>query len=116
MTLLPCRWAMTKVVQDDSIMDKTLHFLLDHPRRSVWLTPKHTSSLTRCRCFIYLFPSHVTWFLAATLSVFTYVSESYLAIHTSNAPAAAPSNGSLSLCLNLALTSSNYYLLVFALL
>ncbi|THH31587.1 hypothetical protein EUX98_g2629 [Antrodiella citrinella] len=52
---LPILWIMTKFVRDDSTADKTLHFLLDHPRR----------------CFLYLFPSHVTWFLVATLVIFT---------------------------------------------
>lgn len=32
-------------------MNETLHFLLDHPRR----------------CYIYLFPSHQTWFLFTVL-------------------------------------------------
>jgi len=48
-------WIGTKLVKEDSDSDKALHFLLDHPRR----------------CFLYLFPSHVTWFLAATLFFFT---------------------------------------------
>ncbi|KAI0085711.1 cation transport protein-domain-containing protein [Irpex rosettiformis] len=50
-------WICTKFVEDDSPNDRMLHFLLDHPRR----------------CFIYLFPSHVTWFLAATLAFFTII-------------------------------------------
>ncbi|KAK0454525.1 cation transport protein-domain-containing protein [Armillaria borealis] len=41
------RWILTKVVPEHSRANETLHFLLDHPRR----------------CFIYLFPSHQTWFL-----------------------------------------------------
>ncbi|KAK0226367.1 cation transport protein-domain-containing protein [Armillaria fumosa] len=40
-------WLLTKVVPENSRANETLHFLLDHPRR----------------CFIYLFPSHQTWFL-----------------------------------------------------
>ncbi|KAK0212417.1 cation transport protein-domain-containing protein [Desarmillaria ectypa] len=40
-------WILTKVVPENSRANETLHFLLDHPRR----------------CFIYLFPSHQTWFL-----------------------------------------------------
>ncbi|KAF9529697.1 cation transport protein-domain-containing protein [Crepidotus variabilis] len=40
-------WATTKFVRKNSRLNETLHFLLDHPRR----------------CFIYLFPSHQTWFL-----------------------------------------------------
>ncbi|KAK7687989.1 hypothetical protein QCA50_008359 [Cerrena zonata] len=50
-------WILTKFVKDDSEADQTLHFLLDHPRR----------------CFLYLFPSHVTWFLTATLITFTAI-------------------------------------------
>ncbi|TCD68599.1 low affinity potassium transporter [Steccherinum ochraceum] len=50
-------WIMTKFVSDNSPMDQTLHFLLDHPRR----------------CFLYLFPSHVTWFLLATFTTFTTI-------------------------------------------
>ncbi|KAF7315082.1 Potassium transport protein [Mycena indigotica] len=40
-------WVLSKVVNNKSRANETLHFLLDHPRR----------------CFIYLFPSHQTWFL-----------------------------------------------------
>ncbi|ESK97349.1 potassium transporter [Moniliophthora roreri MCA 2997] len=40
-------WILTKLVPKASRANETLHFLLDHPRR----------------CFIYLFPSHQTWFL-----------------------------------------------------
>ncbi|KAK0195856.1 cation transport protein-domain-containing protein [Armillaria mellea] len=40
-------WLLTKIVPENSRANETLHFLLDHPRR----------------CFIYLFPSHQTWFL-----------------------------------------------------
>ncbi|THV06206.1 hypothetical protein K435DRAFT_773402 [Dendrothele bispora CBS 962.96] len=40
-------WLLSKVVPRTSRAHETLHFLLDHPRR----------------CFIYLFPSHQTWFL-----------------------------------------------------
>ncbi|KAI0802967.1 cation transport protein-domain-containing protein [Irpex lacteus] len=50
-------WICTKLVPDNSPDDQMLHFLLDHPRR----------------CFIYLFPSHVTWFLAAALGFFTII-------------------------------------------
>ena len=38
-------------------MHETLHFLLDHPRR----------------CFIYLFPSHQTWFLFTIVLALTFV-------------------------------------------
>ncbi|TFK50964.1 TrkH-domain-containing protein [Heliocybe sulcata] len=44
-------WTMTKLVPVESRLNETLHFLLDHPRR----------------CFIYLFPSHQTWFLLIVL-------------------------------------------------
>ncbi|KAI0762545.1 TrkH-domain-containing protein [Fomes fomentarius] len=50
-------WIYTKLVKDDGDMDQVLHFLLDHPRR----------------CFLYLFPSHVTWYLVATLITFTAI-------------------------------------------
>ncbi|KAI0735704.1 TrkH-domain-containing protein [Earliella scabrosa] len=50
-------WIYTKFVKDEGQMDQVLHFLLDHPRR----------------CFLYLFPSHVTWYLGATLFVFTII-------------------------------------------
>ncbi|KAM5534365.1 hypothetical protein V8D89_011958 [Ganoderma adspersum] len=48
-------WLCTKVVKDGGTKDQVLHFLLDHPRR----------------CFLYLFPSHVTWYLATVLVFFT---------------------------------------------
>ncbi|KAJ7030061.1 cation transport protein-domain-containing protein [Mycena alexandri] len=40
-------WVLSCIVPKGSRSSETLHFLLDHPRR----------------CFIYLFPSHQTWFL-----------------------------------------------------
>ncbi|KAJ3523993.1 hypothetical protein NM688_g8637 [Phlebia brevispora] len=40
-------WTISKIVPRRSRVYETLRFLLDHPRR----------------CFIYLFPSHQTWFL-----------------------------------------------------
>ncbi|TDL22995.1 hypothetical protein BD410DRAFT_820980 [Rickenella mellea] len=46
-------WIMTKFVPAKSRANETLHFLLDHPRR----------------CFIYLFPSHQTWFLLTILVI-----------------------------------------------
>ncbi|KAI9507993.1 cation transport protein-domain-containing protein [Russula earlei] len=46
-------WVTTKLVPKKSRLNETLHFLLDHPRR----------------CFIYLFPSHQTWFLLTLLVV-----------------------------------------------
>ncbi|KAI0638942.1 TrkH-domain-containing protein [Trametes polyzona] len=48
-------WIYTKVTKPGSATDLALDFLLDHPRR----------------CFLYLFPSHVTWYLVATLVIFT---------------------------------------------
>ncbi|TFK88517.1 TrkH-domain-containing protein [Polyporus arcularius HHB13444] len=50
-------WVYTKLVKDDGPTDQVLHFLLDHPRR----------------CFLYLFPSHVSWYLTATLIFFTMI-------------------------------------------
>ncbi|EMD41450.1 hypothetical protein CERSUDRAFT_110026 [Gelatoporia subvermispora B] len=50
-------WLSTKFVKDGSKRDQALHFLLDHPRR----------------CFLYLFPSHVTWFLVVALVIFTAI-------------------------------------------
>ncbi|KIK97977.1 hypothetical protein PAXRUDRAFT_135185 [Paxillus rubicundulus Ve08.2h10] len=48
-----CSWTITKFVPANSRLHETLHFLLDHPRR----------------CFVYLFPSHQTWFLLTILLV-----------------------------------------------
>lgn len=44
-------WILTKIIPETSQTNETLHFLLDHPRR----------------CYIYLFPSHQTWFLFTVL-------------------------------------------------
>ncbi|TFY57734.1 hypothetical protein EVG20_g8425 [Dentipellis fragilis] len=44
-------WIISKCVPTRSRLHETLRFLLDHPRR----------------CFIYLFPSHQTWFLFTIL-------------------------------------------------
>ncbi|KAI0669657.1 cation transport protein-domain-containing protein, partial [Trametes maxima] len=44
-------WILAQIVPKKSRLSETLHFLLDHPRR----------------CFIYLFPSHQTWFLFMVL-------------------------------------------------
>ncbi|KAH9965506.1 cation transport protein-domain-containing protein [Russula dissimulans] len=46
-------WVTTRLVPKKSQLNETLHFLLDHPRR----------------CFIYLFPSHQTWFLLTVLII-----------------------------------------------
>lgn len=47
----PHSWVISKLVPRKSRLHETLKFLLDHPRR----------------CFIYLFPSHQTWFLLTIL-------------------------------------------------
>lgn len=49
-------WIISKLVPFKSRTNETLHFLLDHPRR----------------CFIYLFPSHQTWFLLTVLIMLKY--------------------------------------------
>lgn len=46
-------WLISKIVPKKTRMQETLHFLLDHPRR----------------CFLYLFPSHQTWFLVTVLVI-----------------------------------------------
>ncbi|KIL68748.1 hypothetical protein M378DRAFT_70617 [Amanita muscaria Koide BX008] len=51
------RWIITKCVPDQSRSKETLHFLLDHPRR----------------CFIYLFPSHQTWFLLTIMLLLNFI-------------------------------------------
>ncbi|GAA5827393.1 hypothetical protein JCM5353_001457 [Sporobolomyces roseus] len=47
-------WTGSKLVPRESRTRETLQFLLDHPRR----------------CYIYLFPSHQTWFLVFLLVLF----------------------------------------------
>ncbi|KAF4563220.1 low affinity potassium transporter [Pleurotus pulmonarius] len=49
-------WIMSKSVPAGSRTYETLQFLLDHPRR----------------CFIYLFPSHQTWFLLTVVLGLTF--------------------------------------------
>ncbi|KAF5380579.1 hypothetical protein D9615_004675 [Tricholomella constricta] len=49
-------WVSTKCVPRTSRANETLHFLLDHPRR----------------CFIFLFPSHQTWFLLTIVLALTF--------------------------------------------
>ncbi|TBU40177.1 cation transport protein-domain-containing protein [Dichomitus squalens] len=49
-------WILRKLVPRRSRLSETLHFLLDHPRR----------------CFVYLFPSHQTWFLFTVLLGLTF--------------------------------------------
>ncbi|KAI8970814.1 cation transport protein-domain-containing protein [Trametes punicea] len=46
-------WVISRLIPKESRLNETLHFLLDHPRR----------------CFVYLFPSHQTWFLLTVLFV-----------------------------------------------
>lgn len=53
----PSSWVLSKCCRSASRMHETLYFLLDHPRR----------------CFIYLFPSHQTWFLFTIVLGLTYV-------------------------------------------
>jgi len=48
-------WLCTKIAPNGSRINETLQFLLDHPRR----------------CFVYLFPSHQTWFLFGILVLFS---------------------------------------------
>ncbi|KDE09713.1 hypothetical protein MVLG_00116 [Microbotryum lychnidis-dioicae p1A1 Lamole] len=48
-----CIWIIFKLVPRRSRTRETLQFLLDHPRR----------------CYIYLFPSHQTWFLVFVLVI-----------------------------------------------
>jgi hypothetical protein len=64
MTLRMLIWLGTKLTRD-STLHQTLHFLLDHPRRYVLLGAKADR-----RCFLYLFPSHQTWYLLLALIAF----------------------------------------------
>ncbi|KAL7423539.1 hypothetical protein Q5752_001119 [Cryptotrichosporon argae] len=57
MTLRLVIWIGTKIYPCTSETHKTLHFLLDHPRR----------------CFLYLFPSHQTWYLLVAFVAFMAV-------------------------------------------
>ncbi|TXT11937.1 uncharacterized protein COLE_02347 [Cutaneotrichosporon oleaginosum] len=50
-------WVMWKTVPAGSSMRESLKFLLDHPRR----------------CFVYLFPSTTTWFLAVVVLLLTCI-------------------------------------------
>ncbi|KAK1220584.1 hypothetical protein PQX77_016636 [Marasmius sp. AFHP31] len=50
-------WVGSRVSREGSDAEKAFSFLLDHPRR----------------CFIYLFPSHQTWFLLIVLVMFSAV-------------------------------------------
>ncbi|KAK0439454.1 potassium transporter [Desarmillaria tabescens] len=51
------RWICSKFTEPGSDLDKALDFLLHHPRR----------------CFIYLFPSHQTWYLVVVLLLMSFV-------------------------------------------
>lgn len=55
---LASSWTISKIVPQRSRLYETLRFLLDHPRR----------------CFIYLFPSHQTWFLLTVVIALKSVS------------------------------------------
>ncbi|KAK0430810.1 potassium transporter [Armillaria borealis] len=50
-------WIFSKFTEPESDLDKALDFLLHHPRR----------------CYIYLFPSHQTWFLVIVLLLLSSV-------------------------------------------
>ncbi|KAF5383956.1 hypothetical protein D9757_007351 [Collybiopsis confluens] len=50
-------WIGSKIAKKGSEAERAFSFLLDHPRR----------------CFIYLFPSHQTWFLVLCLLLFSLV-------------------------------------------
>ncbi|CAA7262705.1 unnamed protein product [Cyclocybe aegerita] len=50
-------WVLSKIVHPESHSEAALSFLLDHPRR----------------CFLYLFPSHQTWFLVICLVSFSAI-------------------------------------------
>ncbi|TEB33688.1 TrkH-domain-containing protein [Coprinellus micaceus] len=50
-------WVSSKLAHDGSGFHQALTFLLDHPRR----------------CYLYLFPSHQTWFLLITLAAFSVI-------------------------------------------
>jgi len=50
-------WVSSKVLPEDSDAQEAISFLLQHPRR----------------CFLYMFPSHQTWFLVICLVVFSAI-------------------------------------------
>ncbi|GLB41288.1 putative cation transport protein [Lyophyllum shimeji] len=50
-------WVLSKLIPKTSAFNETLHFLLDHPRRS----------------FILLFPPHQTWFLLSLVCGLTFI-------------------------------------------
>ncbi|KAF8637169.1 hypothetical protein AX17_003073 [Amanita inopinata Kibby_2008] len=50
-------WTGSILAHRESTLHQTLSFLLEHPRR----------------CFLYLFPSHQTWFLVITLAVLSLI-------------------------------------------
>ncbi|KAF7422341.1 low affinity potassium transporter [Pleurotus ostreatus] len=49
-------WVISRLVRRESRLYETLQFLLDHPRR----------------CFLYLFPSHQTWYLLTVVVSLTF--------------------------------------------
>ncbi|KAJ3743179.1 potassium transporter [Lentinula detonsa] len=55
--LQPILWIGSKMTKTGSESEQALSFLLDHPRR----------------CFVYLFPSHQTWFLVICLILFSAI-------------------------------------------
>ncbi|GFZ43378.1 hypothetical protein JCM24511_01098 [Saitozyma sp. JCM 24511] len=57
MTLRLVIWLGTKMCRKGSDRYESLHFLLDHPRR----------------CFLYLFPSHQTWYLVLIFFAFSAI-------------------------------------------
>mgnify|MGYP002712079410 FL=1 len=70
-------WFMSRCVSKQSRTYETLSFLLDHPRR----------------CYLYLFPSHNTWFLLFVLFILTVSDWFLLMICDLATRHAFPSNG-----------------------
>jgi len=56
-------WVWSKFLEENSDLDQTLHFLLDHPRR-LCQSPPLLDTILR-------FPSHQTWFLVIVLVLFS---------------------------------------------
>ncbi|KAJ8507628.1 hypothetical protein ONZ45_g10031 [Pleurotus djamor] len=63
-------WVISKCITSGSRLHRTLQFLLDHPRR----------------CFIYLFPSHQTWFLLTVLFGLTFTDWFFFIVLDLNSP------------------------------
>jgi len=71
-------WTLHKLVPTKSRVKETLQFLLDHPRR----------------CFIYLFPSHYTWYLLFVCAVLIAIDwVSFLVLDIGNPQIAAIPTG-----------------------